>query len=736
LILVFSLLNNVHYIYRINEYVSEDTEVVNNLLNTTIIQTDETTSLEQQKQQSHATTTIIPPQNTNLLTVNTPQTSKKRVSVSPIISTHSFYNKLSINSPLITNTASSITSSTTTTTTTTTTNTLTTTATTQPALVTAHHHFMQRNFSPMAALSRSPSCSSSPSVMVPSTVRRTLNNQVASQRPSTSNSLQVIANNLPLQFTTPMIEVNNNPYIGSVYKTPLSAFYQHQQHQQQQQQQQNTPMNSFRRTFTPYSAQVNNNNNNATFTLNMENSNEAIHEQMMPEYCLELIWTEPVIVAGDSSFNEKATKFFYINDLYNQKYVCYLMPSKTQLRCLKIENTNDQTKYQPVGTLNYIPARDAVFVENRNLMVIIDNLGSLVVYSGLTKLCKLQLHNIVWSMQQTQANLFSKQNKDLIQSPIITPIKSKLFNNSNSFFKQPPLPPPSSSSNESTNNNNEQNNSFKTPKQSSNTSTLFSKAIQGSAAAAAAAAAGTTTPTTQLLLLPQQQEYKSVRDSTGSRFSVKLNDNRLVRVNLNESSTCKLVSMCLEAFKYALNKDIYYEIIQQWYIHRYTAGDQSIRDQLNLFFYLILNLCGCFDMAKLDQELPFLINHSVSSSSSSSSTNKSNIIETNQSLITDSDLTKRSKCQFSSQSNESADWEFLLNDNSLNKNLLEFNFNDLLNKIPTKQHESQVIKQDTTTTSNNESLPPTGLRIKRSIGLTSNNSAKPLSNSNSSSSSV
>ena len=58
------------------------------------------------------------------------------------------------------------------------------------------------------------------------------------------------------------------------------------------------------------------------------------------------------------------------------------MPTKTQLRCLKIES-NSSDQYQPVGSLNYIPARDAVFVESRSLMVIIDNMGSLVVYSGL-----------------------------------------------------------------------------------------------------------------------------------------------------------------------------------------------------------------------------------------------------------------------------------------------------------------------------------------------------------------
>jgi len=394
----------VHYIYRIIEYISEDSEVVNNLLNATcqvqIIEEQSSQSQSEQQQQQYQQ----PIKNTHLLSVATPMQSKKRLSVSPIITTHSFYSKLSINSPLVTNSAShfnpsnqsaaitsasqNINSS----------NSLGVANNNVPStLVTAHHHFMQRNFSPMATLSRSPSCSSSPSVMAPSTVRRTLNanniptpaqpgritsalatTTVAST--TTSNSLQVI-NPMQMQFNTPLIEVNNNPY--NVYKTPL-PFYQ--------QQQQQTPMNNYRRTFTPHSAishtlntnnnNNNNNNNNTTQILNMENSSEAIHEQMMPEYCLELIWTEPVIVAGDSSFNEKATKFFYITDLYNQKYICYLMPAKTQLRCLKIEsNSNDQ--YQPVGSLNYIPARDAVFVESRNLMVIIDNMGSLVVYSGI-----------------------------------------------------------------------------------------------------------------------------------------------------------------------------------------------------------------------------------------------------------------------------------------------------------------------------------------------------------------
>lgn len=175
------------------------------------------------------------------------------------------------------------------------------------------------------------------------------------------------------------------------------------------------------------------------------------------------------MVSGDSSFNEKASKFFHITDLYNQKYVCYLLPMKNQLRFVKVEsetnvNSLNESKHivTPTGMLSYIPAKDAVFVENRNLMVIIDNHGSLIVYSGLTKLCKLQLHNIQWS-SQIASQAFTKQNKSLIHSPIITPVKSNIFqmkgidmSNDELFSAQ-------------------QKNLFKTPKQGNQS--LFSKSI-------------------------------------------------------------------------------------------------------------------------------------------------------------------------------------------------------------------------------------------------------------------
>ena len=179
---------------------------------------------------------------------------------------------------------------------------------------------------------------------------------------------------------TPCIEINSQ---SCQFKTPMNI------------QQQNTPItNNYRRNCTPQL-----NNTTLSTILNVDNLSEtAAYEQMSPEYSLDCMWTEPssVGVSGDAGFNERASKFFCIVDLYAQKYVCYLVPSKNQLRCIKIDYNYNMDCVAPTGLINYIPARDAVFVESRNLMVILDNQGSMFAYSGVTKLCKLQLHNIVW----------------------------------------------------------------------------------------------------------------------------------------------------------------------------------------------------------------------------------------------------------------------------------------------------------------------------------------------------
>lgn len=581
----------------------KDSEVVNNLLNGTIahqnepLDTTQPNTIPHQQHNLNASSLVTPlprpDSNTSCLSLSVNQ-SKKRLSVSPIISTYSFYNKLSVNSPLVTNSNTTVTTTSTSTITTTTSTTVQSSAT--ASIISAHQHFFQRNFSPMATLSRSPSCSSSPAI---NAVRRTSVYQSSTHRSSICQSnlnVNPISNNL----MTPLLEANNH---SSHFRTPLSIN------------QQNTPLN-IKRSFTPMLS------NTSINLLNQSEyvQNEPLYEQSQPDYCFDLIWTEPIMIAGDSTMNEKATKFFQIQDLYNQKFVCYLMPAKCQLRCLKIEYNQENDSITTTNQLSYIPAKDAVFISDRNLMVIIDTQNNLFVYSGLTKLCKLQLHNILWS------NPFSGLKKnEIFHSPIITPIKSKLFSKP-SFFH----------SNVSTNEilqtsiDESSNHVFKTPK---NCSSVPSKMLSSSVGK----------------VLHQQHEYKALLDSTGSHFNVKLSDNRLLRVNLAEPSNCKLVNFCLEGFKYTLNKDLYYEIIQQWFIHRYNMGE-SVKNQLSLFLYLILNLCGCFDMNKIEQDIPFL------------SINKPRRAEsgTIDEMDECDDQSKRAKCSMDEACDE--DWQFMLND--------------------------------------------------------------------------
>ena len=171
----------------------------------------------------------------------------------------------------------------------------------------------------------------------------------------------------------------------------------------------------------------------------MQLSNEPLYEQMQPEYTFELIWSESSSAAESSllptttsaSYCERASKFFHQTDFYGQRYVCYLLSQRAQLRCVKVEYTPETDELVIQSPVSVISARDAVYVEQRQLMVVLDSQGALFVYSGLNKLCKLHLSNIVWSNlspsfgSRTLAAGFGQQPGSREQpSPVATPVKS------------------------------------------------------------------------------------------------------------------------------------------------------------------------------------------------------------------------------------------------------------------------------------------------------------------------
>jgi hypothetical protein len=57
------------------------------------------------------------------------------------------------------------------------------------------------------------------------------------------------------------------------------------------------------------------------------------------------------------------------------------MAGMAQLRCVKFD------QIEIGGGVSYIPARDAIFIKDRFIMVVLDTQASLFVYWGLSKLC-------------------------------------------------------------------------------------------------------------------------------------------------------------------------------------------------------------------------------------------------------------------------------------------------------------------------------------------------------------
>ena len=144
-----------------------------------------------------------------------------------------------------------------------------------------HHHLnvvhTNRNFSPMAALSRSPSCSSSPAVLSLGTTVNSTNRRSLIPLPTLLGSASINPNNSTITNT----HTNNANNQLNTFLTPSIEC--------------KTPINSQYFQKTP----LNNNNilNNNSYTPKTLNNNDFMEDnssdnEAMSEYVLEFMWNE------------------------------------------------------------------------------------------------------------------------------------------------------------------------------------------------------------------------------------------------------------------------------------------------------------------------------------------------------------------------------------------------------------------------------------------------------------
>uniref|UniRef100_A0A6Q2YLC4 Anaphase-promoting complex subunit 1 n=1 Tax=Esox lucius TaxID=8010 RepID=A0A6Q2YLC4_ESOLU len=109
-------------------------------------------------------------------------------------------------------------------------------------------------------------------------------------------------------------------------------------------------------------------------------------EPIGPDLCIEQLWSETA--SSHKEMSCQASKVFITSDLCENKYLCFLVESHQHLRCLKFIESNDSSQliFASVATF---PAKDAAPLQDIDAMLVLEANGSLVLYTGVTRVSKV-----------------------------------------------------------------------------------------------------------------------------------------------------------------------------------------------------------------------------------------------------------------------------------------------------------------------------------------------------------
>ncbi|RMC08037.1 hypothetical protein DUI87_15509 [Hirundo rustica rustica] len=112
----------------------------------------------------------------------------------------------------------------------------------------------------------------------------------------------------------------------------------------------------------------------------------SIHSQSRSGSSPNLQSRSPTIsnMAALREKNSQASKVFISTDLCGQKFLCFLVESQLQLRCVKFQESNDKSQLI-FGSITNIPAKDAAPVEGIDTLLVLEGSGNLVLYSGVVR---------------------------------------------------------------------------------------------------------------------------------------------------------------------------------------------------------------------------------------------------------------------------------------------------------------------------------------------------------------
>ncbi|XP_073096980.1 anaphase-promoting complex subunit 1 isoform X3 [Manis javanica] len=269
-------------------------------------------------------------------------------------------------------------------------------------------------------------------------------------------------------------------------------------------------------------------------------------EPIVPELCIDHLWTETITNTREK--NSQASKVFITSDLCGQKFLCFLVESQMQLRCVKFQESNDKTQLI-FGSITNIPAKDAAPVEKIDTMLVLESSGNLVLYTGVVRVGKVFIPGLP-APSLTMSNTMPRPSTPLDSVSTPKPL-SKLLGSLDEVVLLSPVP--------------ELRDSSKIHDSLYNEECTFQQL-------------GT--------------YIHSIRDPVRNRVTLELSNGSMVRITIPEIATSELVQTCLQAIKFILPKEIAVQMLVKWYSVHSAPGGPSYHSEWNLFVICLMNMMG------------------------------------------------------------------------------------------------------------------------------------------------
>ncbi|KAB1256701.1 Anaphase-promoting complex subunit 1 [Camelus dromedarius] len=269
-------------------------------------------------------------------------------------------------------------------------------------------------------------------------------------------------------------------------------------------------------------------------------------EPIVPELCIDHLWTETI--ANIREKNSQASKVFITSDLCGQKFLCFLVESQLQLRCVKFQESNDKTQLI-FGSITNIQAKDAAPVEKIDTMLVLEGSGNLVLYTGVVRVGKVFIPGLP-TPSLTMSSTMPRPSTPLDSISTPNPLR-KLLGSLDEAVLLSPVP--------------ELRDSSKLHESLCNEDCTFQQL-------------GT--------------YIHSIRDPVHNRVTLELSNGSMVRITIPEIATSELVQTCLQAIKFILPKEIAVQMLVKWYNVHSAPGGPSYHSEWNLFVICLMNMMG------------------------------------------------------------------------------------------------------------------------------------------------